>query len=316
MQATPTQQIGVLDFQFGMFTKFRPDTKKWKGPGYAVPSGLWQKNLDWSYRICVEGNGKVYVLNTRDMVLYWLDVASRQWVEPRQVNTSYRAKWAAMTYSKGRLYVSGGQSLDGKVAQNIMLSVLVTGRGNSSVSVQREPDMLYVRYSHGMAGVGEKLLVCGVVRDIDRLPKSEIFDLGARTWSNLADMPVAIWDFGLITTATAVFVLGGVTRFLDSDVSPTLSDTVSVFDWQTQQWTPLPKIPMPLSNAQAAYRDGSLWVLAAVTGQKEHEYAPGSAYTERLEHVLEYDVSQQTWITHHTTPDVGTYGLSAYTFPL
>ncbi len=101
--------------------------------------------------------------------------------------------------------------------------------------------------------------MCGGVGDNPNIyaeTTSEMFDLGTVTWSRLADMPVAKSAFGLISTATAVFVLGGDTEYID--VSPTLSDTVSVFDWQTRQWTPLPTLSMPLDRIQDVYRGGSL----------------------------------------------------------
>ncbi len=153
------------------------------------------------------------------------------------------------------------------------------------------------------------------------LANSEVFDLGTRTWSRIADMPEASWEFGLISTATAVFVLGGITRYEPSmlaqrDVPITLSDTVSVFDCQRRQWTSLPRLPMPLSKIEAAYRGGSLWLLAAVTGERKDENNPGISFCDRQECVLEYNVIQQTWLTHHKTPDIGTDGRFAYTFPL
>ena len=313
-----TRPVGVLDFDNGIMKEFHADTKTWKETGVTIHQDLWQENLGWIYRVCAEGGGKVYLLNTRDMVLHCLDVASRQWAETRQVDTSYRAVYAAMTYSNGRLYVSGGRSLDTKVRQNTLVSLIVAGGGKSRVSVQQEPDMLYRRGGHGMAGVGGRVLVCGGVGGDTDIPLAsiEVFDLGTRTWTRLTDMPEASWSFGLIPTATAVFVLGGITRYLSSDVSPTLSDTVSVFDWQTRQWNPLPRLPMPLCNIQAAYRGGSLWLLAAVTGQRKDENDPATAFTDRLECVLEYDVSQQTSVTHHNIPALGINGMDAYTFPL
>ncbi len=312
----------MIDFRRGIVKEFRPHRKTWHiadSTMFPVDQDLCEENLDCTYRVCAEGDGKVYVLNTQDMILHCLNVASRQWAETRQVGTSYRARFAAMTYSNGRLYVSGGRSLDTKVRQNTLVSLIVAGGGKSRVSVQQEPDMLYGRCGHGMAGVGGRVLVCGGVGEDtdDRLANSEVFDLETRTWSRLPDMPEASWNFGLIPTATAVFVLGGVTRFQPYDVSPTLSDTVSMFDWQTRQWTRLPRLPMPLSNIQAAYRGGSLWLLAAVTaGRRKVENNPGYSFADGLECVLEYDVSQQTWVTHHNIPDVGTDGLRAYTFPL
>ncbi len=305
----------MIDFQHGVMKKFKADSKSWQDTPSTVPRDLLQENLSWTYRVYAQGGGTVHVLNTRDMVLHCLDIASRQWAEIRQADTSYRARYAAMTYNNGILYVSGGDSLDGE-EQNTMISLAMGGAGNY-VSVQQQPDMLYRRSSHEMVEVGGRILVCGGVMDnVDRLAASEVFDLGTGTWSHLSDMPVAKSAFGLIPAPTAVFVLGGITWYGTSDVSPTLSDTVSVFDWQTRQWNPLPTLPMPLMHIQGVYRDESLWVLAAVTGQRDIEDNPGAAFYDRLRCVLEYNITQQRWIAHHNTPDVGTDGITAYTFPL
>ncbi len=266
--------------------------------------------------MCAEGDGKVHVLNTRDMVLHCLDVASRQWTDIRQVDTSYRAANAAMTYSNGTLYVSGGLFPESDENQETMVSLAVSRGRTSHVSVQQQPDMLYRRSSHGMAGVEGRILVCGGTGNTDWLATSEVFDLRTGTWSRIADMSVAKSLFGLISTATAVFVLGGSTRYKHSDVSPTMSETVSVLDWHTLQWTPLPTLPMPLSYIQGVYRGGSLWVLAAVTGWRRNENNPDRGFYDKLECVLECDITQQRWVTHHSTPDVGTVGSDSYTFHL
>ncbi len=233
--------------------------------------------------MCAEGSGKVYVLNTRDMVLHCLDVASMEWVETREVESSYRARWAAATYSNGKLYVSGGRSLGGTSKYNTLISLTVARDKKSRILVQQEPDMLNRRSCHGMTSVRGMVLVCGGMGyNGAALENSEVFDLGTRTWSHLAGMPEASWSFGLTVTPTAVFVLGGTTRYVRDDVSPTLSDTFSMFDWQTRQWTPLPRLPMSLTDVQAAYRGGSLWLLAAVAGRRRNVNKPGTAFIERL----------------------------------
>ncbi len=135
--------------------------------------------------MCAERDNKVYVLNTRDMVLHCLDVDSRQWAEKMQVDTSYRAKFAATTYSNGRLYISGGCELDGET-QNAMISVAVGGDGKSRLPIQQQPNMLYKRHGHGMAGVEGRILVCGGCEDTVHLANTEVFDLRTGTWSRHA----------------------------------------------------------------------------------------------------------------------------------
>ncbi len=125
-------------------------------------------------------------------------------------------------------------------------------------------------------------------------------------------MPEAKSYFGLITTDAAVFVLGGVTDYYQgSEVEFTLSDAVSLFDLKTRMWTPLPTLPMPLYGIQGVYRGGSLWVLATTRDKNNSAIA---CYDRQC--VLEYHVTQQRWVAHHNTPDVGTPGLAVYTFPL
>ncbi len=304
----------MFDFAQGAVKEFRPDRKVWQKSAFTFPRNLRHKNLDPNQRVCAEGNGTVYILNTRDMVLHCLDVASRQWTKTRQVDSSYTAKSPAMAYENGRLYVSGGVSLNTRARQKTMISLAVAGDMGSVVTVQQHPDMLYRRDGHSMAGAGGRVLVCGGMGDTSRLANCEVFELRTGIWSRLFDMPVATSYCCLIPTTTDVFVLGGIT--LDRRGALSLSDTVSVFNWQRRQWAPLPRLPMPLSNIQAAYANGSLWLLAAVTGWREDENNPAQAFYKRLKCVLQYDLATQSWITHDDTPDLGTDGLRAYTFPL
>ena len=313
-QPTLTKPVGVIDFKNGVIKKFHADRKSWQDATvFSVSSDLLQKNLEWTNRVCAEGDGQLYILNTRDMVLHCLDVASKQW-EKREVYTSYRAKWAAMTYINEILYVSGGLDLNARVKYRTMLSLAVAGGGQSHLSVKRQADMLYGRSEHGMAGVGRMVLVCGGGGDSTYLANSEGFDLETGAWSRLADMPIAKSAMSLVSTGTAVFVLGGVTEYTAG--SATLSDTVSMFDSQTRQWTPLPKLPMSLGIIQGVYRGQSLWLLAATTGVRRNENNPGTGFSDPLTYVLEYDVPRQRWVEHFDTPDVGTAGNEAYTFPL
>ncbi len=302
-----------MDFERGLMKDFQADSKMWQEPSH-VPGNLLQDSLSWSYRLCAEGDGKVYVLNTQRRFLRCLDVVSRQWTDTRHLDTLYRARWAAMTYNNGRLYVSGGRSIDRKLLYSTMFSITVARRGKPNVDIQvwKESDMFYGRTSHGMGTVGDRLLVCGGREDTgNRLANCEVFDLRTNTWTKIADMPIARSSFGLVSTATAVFVLGGIARYMPNDEFPTLTEEVSVLHRRTGEWTSLPTLPYRLSDIQAVHKGESLWVLAAVT---RHKNSPDRASAVR--HVLEYNISQQTWVTHQNTPAVGTVGMHAYAFPL
>ncbi len=64
-----TQPVGVLDFYNGIMKEFHADAKTWNQTDVTIHKDLWEENLDWTYRVCAEGDGKVYVLNTREMIL-------------------------------------------------------------------------------------------------------------------------------------------------------------------------------------------------------------------------------------------------------
>ncbi len=172
-------------------------------------------DLEWCSRVCAEGDGKVYVVDTRAMTLYLLDLASLAWKDELQIDICYRAEYAAMTYSNARLYISGGDTVGGDIVtiQNRMISLTIHGAGKSRVPAQNERGMLYSRVGHRMAGVPGRILVCGGVGDTGRrLAKCEVFDLATSAWSHIADMPQPSADFTLIPNSTNLFLLGGIKR--------------------------------------------------------------------------------------------------------
>ncbi len=306
--------VGIINFWHGVLKKFQLDAREWEAFESNIPQELCEKNLSWIYRVCTHGKGKVYVVNTKDMEFQCLDVASNRWCGIKQLDTGYRAQYAAMAYCDGRIYISGGRALDGKLIHKTLVSLPAREDMDACVAVQQESEMLYRRDSHQMTGVANKVLVCGGARHTGRLAVNEVYDVATRCWSRLADLPEPSQNLGLIPTPVATFVLGGVTRYRPEDVSPTLSDAMSMYNWQTHQWTALPRLPVPLSNIQGVNGCGSLWVLAAVTGMRKDENDPGTSFTERLECVMEFDVAHRTWIIHKHIPDVGTNGINAYAF--
>ncbi len=233
---TKSKEIGVINFRHGVVKKFHTDTMTWDDIGY-VPGGILKGKLTWNYRVCAEGDGKVYVLDTKNMHLDCLDMATMQWKDTRPVDTSYRVKYSAMAYCNGKLYLTGGKSVGPE--QEIMsntLSLMVHAPRKSGVLVQEEPNMIYRRNIHQMVAVAGKILVCGGQGSKGPLSQNEMFHLATRTWSRWHDLPEASCSCCLVPNGTnSMFALGGVKRFDRGDESPVLSDMAWIYDWETQR---------------------------------------------------------------------------------
>lgn len=298
--------MGVISFGDGALKTFC--SGRWKNIGH-VPRELCSAALEGKYRVCAEGDGKVFVVNTRDMILYCLDVANRQWMPGIPIETAYRVWSASMTYCKGKLYISGGICENTSKPLKTMVS-LIAGRGETTcrVQTQQEPNMVFKRYNHSMGCMGEQVMVCGgEIKD----PRStcEMFDPSSRRWSQLKYFPHGNLNVSLLPMWNGfkgVLVLGGISvKPNAADVSVELSTSMSMYNGHTRQWVALGSMPIPLCDIQAVYRGRSLWLLAAV---KQVIVDLESSTKQDLCHVscvLEYRIRKASWIIHKNIPALG-----------
>ncbi len=263
----------------------------------SLPGDFYTCNFLWLYRVFAEAGDKVFVVNTKDMILYGLHVQTKVWEVPQKVDTIHAVQYAAMAFCSGRLYITGGETIGGKSTEKSMISLNVDKEGKSSVSAQTEPDMKYRRSEHSMVCVDGKVVVCGGMDDSVPLATCEVFDPVTAHWSYLTDLPKAGWAVGLIHTDTAMFVAGGATQYFGDDHPLILSDTVAMYNWQTGKWIILPHLPFPLAYVHAVYRGGSLWVLGAISrsGYATH-------CSQSTEYILEYSITEEIWIKHFKHP--------------
>ncbi len=310
--------MGAIDFAEGVLKTFIPSraSEPWKVIG-SVPNELHSVMLGYCFRVCAGEADNVYVVNTRDMILYCLDVANKQWGKGIQVNTSYRLRAAAMSYCKGRLYICGGCSLNRKKPYRTMLSLVVKRGSMPRVPLQQEPKMIYARYEHQMACVNGNLLVCGGRNVQNMLATCERFCPSTRRWEQFTQSPEALSSTGLVPTNDGLYVLGGVTGYNSILGTCHLSDTVSLYDRQARKWNSVTQLPRPLAHVQAIYKGGSLWVLAACT--KICKPAPSNPETiciNNARNILEYHVNLHTWFSHDDAADVGSSGNEVFLFSI
>ncbi len=299
LQAPMPGEVGAIDFMEGALKTFpgHSFSERWDVHG-SVPNELHSNMLEYHFRVCAEGDGSVYVINTRDMILYCLDVAGRQWGNGIQIDTTYSAQFAAMAYSNGSLYISGGRAISGKETYETMLSLMVN-RDISHILVQQEPGMAYARCEHQMACVDGNVMVCGGRDGQSMLATCELFCPSTRTWEQLTWDTEARCSPGMVSTPNGLYVLGGILGYNSILGRYDLSDAVSLYDWKTQQWETTNQLPRPLAHVKGIYKDGSLWVLAA--GKKICKRVLNYSETFHITnvgHVLEYNVNRQTWISH------------------
>ncbi len=294
------QRVGAIDFREGVLKTFncRYFFRYWNAIGY-VPKELHSKTIDWKYRVCAEGGGSVYVVDTGDMIFYCLCLATKQWEKGIQIDTTHRTQCAAMAYCKGRLYISGGESFNGHRTYNTVLSLVVKEDKMPMIRVQKEPHLLYRRCEHKMACLDGKVVVCGGRKGNSTVTTCEIFYPSTHSWVQISPLPEPRRNFGLglVSTANGMYVLGGVTGYNATNWKYDLSDAVSFYDRQTQQWTSSTNLPLPLGNIQGIYKGGSLWVLATTMAMRPRLIHDPNT-TERVcfyrvGNILEYNVTQQ-----------------------
>ena len=54
--------VGVINFVSGVVKQLKCGAKTWENTDISLHPDLLPQNLDWTYRLCAEGDGKVYVL--------------------------------------------------------------------------------------------------------------------------------------------------------------------------------------------------------------------------------------------------------------
>ncbi len=143
----------------------------------------------------------------------------------------------------------------------------------------------------------------------------EIFYPATRSWSKLKYFPQCSYMTCLIDGINRIFVLGGDSLKKDAHGCSIFytSEVVAEYGWHTKRWKSLARLPMSLSNIQAVYSGGSLWVLAGVTVINAHLRGP---VTAGLGCVFQYECTQNSWIVHSDVPGVRAPGYDVFPFTL
>ncbi len=293
------QRLASLNFRHGKLEAYCPNNGNWESLG-ALPDSVLQRHMDWTRRICAEGDGRVFIVDTQYMNLYSLDVYTRVWDSGRTVRTSHRVIGAAGVYCNGRIYITGGKipirSSDECYRDVISIMVLARSSDCSDVLVEHEGPMIHRRVHHQLAAVRGAIVACGGWGHSGILSACEMYCLSTRQWTRLPDLPSAIWNFALVPTpGTSLFAVGGTVKFGPLDVCPRSTSAVSHFDITMKRWASLSPLPIPLSHGKAVCSDKFLWILAGATG--ERRIRSGVTDVEPLQYVLQLDLKTLEWST-------------------
>ena len=116
---------------------------------------------------------------------------------------------AATAVIDGRLYVCGGNSVNGGKSANLACF-------DPSLGVwQTLPPISQARWKSAAAVLGARLYVCGG-QNPSRLDTTECFDTESNTWSSLPTMRRSRCRAGVAVIRGHVYVVGGAEGFFDS----------------------------------------------------------------------------------------------------
>ena len=212
--------------------------------------------------------GRIYVLggmsgergNDLDTLEIY-DPVANAWSHGPHLPTAVSSLRAAAIGST--LFAVGGSLHSGEVAQAWRLSI-----GSRESSWEPAPPLHIARIGHGLAALGQRLVVAGGLTRGEPTSDVELYDSDRTVWSPAAPLPEPRFNLSLVALGNKLYALGG----SGPDRRPTTS--VFLFDPAADRWTTGPSLPQPLSNFGAAVLSGRLHVLL-----HKHHFAlsPGDA---------------------------------------
>jgi N-acetylneuraminic acid mutarotase len=146
------------------------------------------------------------------------------------------------------------------------------------------PPMPEVRAAGGAAAVDGRLYVAGGVGPEGLGERMLVFDPDTRVWSTLDGPPTAREHLGVAGSAGGVYVVGGRTGGIGSNLN-----AAEVFDVAAGEWTELPGMPTPRGGIAAGGTDR---FVVAAGGEADVTFGEAEAF----------DVQRRRWVAFPNMP--------------
>lgn len=165
-----------------------------------------------------------------------------------------------------KLYVSGGQRLNGSVLSNLHEYDALIGRW-----VQL-PSMSVPRREHGFLACKQKLYALGGRSGRSVLDSAETFDLIRKAWSPIANLPFAVSHFASATLKGKLYLIGG---FSHTRASGLAHRGILIYDTSSNVWSQVP-LAFQCYKSTAVTMDNGICVIGGLVEESSRRETPGT----------------------------------------
>ncbi|XP_030045763.1 kelch-like protein 40 [Microcaecilia unicolor] len=184
--------------------------------------------------------------------------------------------------AENSIFIVGGKEL--KEGEQMLDSVLCYDR--LSFKWGESDSLPYEVYGHAVVSHNSLIYVFGGKgKDKKCLNKVVVYDPKKFEWKELAPMKTARSLFGVAIHQGKIIVAAGVT---DSG----LTDTVEVYNIQTNKWDTFPEFPQERSSLSLVSMDGNLY---AIGGFATVENEPGELEPTEMNDIWRYNEEEKKW---------------------
>ncbi|XP_060616984.2 kelch-like protein 6 [Anolis sagrei] len=165
-----------------------------------------------------------------------------------------------------KLYVSGGQRLNGSVLGNLHEFDALTGQW-----IQL-PSMSIPRREHGFLACKQKLYALGGRSGRNVLDSAESFDLVQKFWSPIASLPFAVSHFASATLKNKLYLIGG---FSHTRASGLAHRGILIYNTNLDMWNQVP-LAFQCYKSTAVTMDNGIFVIGGLVEESSRRETPGT----------------------------------------
>ncbi|XP_070591897.1 kelch-like protein 6 [Erythrolamprus reginae] len=165
-----------------------------------------------------------------------------------------------------KLYVSGGQRLNGSVLCNLHEFDALTGRW------MQLPSMSVPRREHGFLACRHKLYALGGRSGRSVLDSAESFDLEKKTWSSIANLPFAVSHFASASLNKKLYLIGG---FSHTRANGLAHRGILIYNTGLNVWNQMP-LAFQCYKSTAVAMDNGIFVIGGLVEESSRRETPGT----------------------------------------